>query len=298
METRCELDMKILVLGATGMLGHKMVQVLGKKHDVTGTVRRKITEDLDAMHPVFSQYSMIDGVTAENVSSVETAISFIKPDVVINCIGIVKQLQEATDPIKSITVNALFPHQLANICKDNNAWLIHISTDCVYSGNKGNYSETDPSDAEDLYGKTKALGEVNTRGCMTLRTSIIGTEIETKHGLIEWFLSRQGPVIGYKNAIFSGVTTNALADIVDELIVDQRGRWGIFNVASEPISKYDLLVLIKRAFGTDFAINKGTEVVNNKSLNPAKFVDATGVSVPSWEAMINKMHLDFVTGGR
>ena len=290
--------MKTLVLGATGMLGHKMVQALGKKHDVTGTVRRKINNKLDAVHPMFLQYSMIDGITVENISSVETAVSFVKPDVVINCIGIVKQLQEATDPIKSITVNSLFPHQLAKVCKDNNAWLIHISTDCVYSGNKGNYSETDPSDAEDLYGKTKALGEVNTRGCMTLRTSIIGTEIETKHGLVEWFLSRQGPVIGYKNAIFSGVTTNALADIVDELIENHKGRWGVFNVASEPISKYDLLVLIKQAFGTDFAINEGTGVVNNKSLNPAKFVSATGISVPSWEAMINKMYLDFVAGGR
>ena len=209
--------MKILIFGATGMLGHKLMQVLSREHTVTGTVRRNAS--VLAGHPVFSKMDILGNISADNLETIHTAIDKVNPDVIINCIGIVKQLPAAQDPLQSIAINALFPHQLAQICRQKNIRLIHMSTDCVFSGRKGYYSEKDPSDAEDLYGKTKYLGEVDYPGCLTIRTSIIGRELDTSHGLIEWFMSQEGKkVSGYKNAVFSGLTTLALSEIIAKII--------------------------------------------------------------------------------
>ena len=211
--------MKILILGATGMLGHKLMQVLSREHTVTGTVRRNAS--VLANHPIFSKMDIIGNISADNLETIRTAIDKANPEVIINCIGIVKQLPAAQDPLQSIAINALFPHQLAQICRQKNIRLIHMSTDCVFSGRKGYYTEEDPSDAEDLYGKTKYLGEVDYPGCLTLRTSIIGRELDTSHGLIEWFMSQEGKTVsGYKNAVFSGLTTLALSEIITEIITD------------------------------------------------------------------------------
>jgi len=283
--------MNVLILGATGMLGHKLMQVLLHEHTVTGTVRRNTSVLMD--HPIFSNMNILGNISADNLETIRTAIDKENPEVIINCIGIVKQLPAAQDPLQSISINAFFPHKLAKICQQKNIRLIHMSTDCVFSGNKGNYTETDPSDAEDLYGKTKYLGEVDYPGCLTLRTSIIGRELETKHGLIEWFLSQEGKTVsGYKKAIFSGLTTLALSEIIAEILADHPRVSGIYQVASEPISKYDLLNLVKKTYVMKIKIDPDETIINNRSLNPEKFKKETNIKIPSWEYMIEEMYRD------
>jgi dTDP-4-dehydrorhamnose reductase len=282
---------KSLVLGATGMLGHKLMQTLSKKFSVTGTVRAD--SSAFSRHPVFAGMTIIGNVRADDITSVHRAIERSNPDVVINCIGIVKQLPAANDPLPSIAINALFPHQLAKICRQKNIRLIHMSSDCVFSGKRGNYSEDDPSDAEDLYGKTKYLGEVNYPGCLTIRTSIIGRELETAHGLIEWFLSQEGKTVsGYRKAIFSGLTTIALSEIMGEIISDYPALYGIRQIASEPVSKYDLLNLVKKTYAMTITLEADETVVNDRSLNPGKFNKETTIKIPSWQSMITQMFDD------
>jgi dTDP-4-dehydrorhamnose reductase len=283
--------MNVLILGATGMLGHKLMQVLLHEHTVTGTVRRNTSVVMD--HPIFSNMNILGNISADNLETIRTAIDKVNPEVIVNCIGIVKQLPAAQDPLQSIAINALFPHQLAKLCRQKNIRMIHMSTDCVFSGNKGNYSETDPSDAEDLYGKTKFLGEVDYPGCLTIRTSIIGRELETKHGLIEWFLSQEGKTVsGYKKAVFSGLTTLALSEIIAEILADYSHLSGVYQVASEPISKYDILNLVKKTYDMKIKIDPDETIINNRSLNPEKFRKETNIKIPSWEYMIEEMYRD------
>lgn len=283
--------MKILILGATGMLGHKLMQILSKKYPVDGTIRGDIaTFD---KNPVFAGTSLIGYTRADEPASIRHAIDVSDPDIVINCIGIVKQLPAAQDPLASIAINALFPHQLAGLCRNRDIRIVHMSTDCVFSGRTGGYTENDPSDAEDLYGKTKYLGEVTYPDCLTIRTSIIGRELETTHGLIEWFLGQQGKTIpGYKKAIFSGLTTNALAAIIGEIISGYPGLSGVVQVASEPISKYDLLMLVKKTYGLDIGIRPDETVINNRSLRADRLQNETKIKIPSWEYMIEEMYRD------
>jgi dTDP-4-dehydrorhamnose reductase len=273
------------------MLGHKLMQVLSKEHTVTGTIRGNASEL--ANHPVFSGFNIIGNIKADNIAGIRNSIEKINPDVVINCIGIVKQLPAAQDPLQSIAVNALFPHQLVKICRQSTTRLIHFSTDCVFSGNRGNYCETDPSDADDLYGKTKFLGEVDYPKCLTIRTSIIGRELETKHGLIEWFLSQEGKTVsGYKKAVFSGMTTLALSEIIAEILADHPRLSGVYQVASKPISKYDLLNMVKKTYGMKIKIDPDESIINNRSLNPEKFKKETNIKIPSWKYMIEEMYRD------
>jgi dTDP-4-dehydrorhamnose reductase len=283
--------LKVLILGATGMLGHKLMQVLSHEHTVTGTVRRNECGLED--HPIFSGMNILENIRADNLETIRIAIDTSNPEVIINCIGIVKQLPTAQDPIQSIGINALFPHQLAKICLKENIRMIHMSTDCVFSGHKGNYTESDPSDAEDLYGKTKYLGEVIYPGCLTIRTSIIGRELETKHGLIEWFLSQEGKTVsGYKKAIFSGLTTIALSEIIKTIISDYPDIQGVRQIASKPISKFDLLNLVKKTYGLTITIKPDNIIINNRSLNSKNFKKETNIKIPSWEYMIKEMYQD------
>jgi dTDP-4-dehydrorhamnose reductase len=291
---------EVLVLGATGMLGHKLLQVLSKQFFVTGTVRADISTSLP--HPLFAGMNILGNVRADDPKSVQDAIEHSNPDVVINCIGIVKQLPAANDPLPSIAINALFPHQLANICRRNKIRLIHMSSDCVFSGHKGHYTENDHSDAEDLYGKTKFLGEVDYPDCLTIRTSIIGRELDTRHGLIEWFFSQEGKTVsGYKNVIFSGLTTMALSDVIIRIISDYTALHGVYQIASEPISKFDLLTMVKKTYGMTITIKPDTIMINDRSLEADKFKKSTSIDIPSWESMIDQMFRDttpYTTGGK
>ena len=285
--------MNVLILGATGMLGHKLMQGLSMRFKATGTVRSQAA--VYANHLILGQMSLLGEVRAENFDSIVRSLAQTQPDVVINCIGLVKQLPAAKDALTSIAINALFPHRLAQLCQIINARLIHISTDCVFSGHKGNYIENDVTDAEDLYGRTKLLGEVSYDGCLTLRTSMIGRELKTSHSLLEWFLSQAGKTIhGYKRAIFSGFTTNTFVEIITQIITDYPDLQGVWHVASEPISKFDLLMLVKEIYGFNVQIESDETFVCDRSLNADRFHQATGFDPPPWSDMIEQMYLDSV----
>jgi len=286
--------MKILILGGTGMLGHKILQIMSAHHSVIGTVRNN-SRDYQR-HPVLKDIPLVGNIRADDFPKVSSCINKNEPDVIVNCIGIVKQLPEAQDPLKSIMINALFPHQLATICQQNNIRLIHFSTDCVFSGRRGNYFEDDISDAEDLYGRSKFLGEVNYPGCLTIRTSIIGRELKGNHGLLEWFLSQKGnKVFGYKNALFSGVTTITLSKIIDKIVSENLKISGIYHVSSDPISKYDLLSLVNKVYKAGISIEPEYATINNRILIGKKFKTYTHIKIPSWRHMINEMYLDETT---
>lgn len=282
--------MNILVLGATGMLGHKLMQGLSHRFKVIGSVRDSSIKYVG--HPVLGKLSLLGGVNVENFDSVVEALARSRPAVIVNCIGIVKQAVAAQDPFNSITVNAHFPHRLAHLCQASGVRLIHISTDCVFSGRKGNYVESDVADAEDLYGRTKLLGELDYDGALTLRTSMIGRELETSRGLIEWFLSQKSVVRGYKRAIFSGFTTEALTEIIAKIIIEYPAMQGIWHVASEPISKFDLLSLVKKIYGLKIKINIDEQVVCDRSLNADRFKKLTGLVSPPWSDMLDHMYRD------
>lgn len=283
------MSTRILILGVTGMLGHKLAQVLGTEHDTHMTVRRADTSGLDG---ILDTRRVLTGVSAEDLASVEAAVDSVDPDVVVNCIGIVKQADEARQAIPSITVNALFPHRLAALCGPRGARLIHISTDCVFSGRDGDYAEATNPDPVDLYGRSKLLGEVDHPGCLTLRTSIVGRELAGSHGLLEWFLGASGSVRGFERAVFSGLTTQALSRVIAALISDQPGLSGLRHVAAAPINKLDLLNLFKQAYGLDVEVVPDRSLVIDRSLNGGRFEKETGIQVGSWAEMVDDLAAD------
>lgn len=288
---RKEEMIRVLILGGSGMLGHKLWQVFAGQFDTYVTLHR----DFEAYkrYKLFNPERAVHCVSAEKFDSIASAIERVQPAVVVNCIGIVKQAEAAKDPLVSIEINALFPHRLARLCQGKGIRLVHISTDCVFSGHKGDYREDDLSDAEDLYGRTKALGEVSYEGCLTIRTSMIGRELETSNGLVEWFLSQEGKTVsGYKRAIFSGFTTNSLAEIIAWIIAGHPNLHGIWHVASKPINKYDLLSLVKKVYGLSIQIELDEKVVCDRSLNTERFRQATGFTPPTWPDMIKQMYRD------
>jgi dTDP-4-dehydrorhamnose reductase len=272
--------MRVLILGAGGMLGHKVWEIVRDRFDCHAAVR--VRPSL----PLFDDDRVIDGIDAANFESVSKLIETNRPDVVINCIGVVKQLAAAHDPIASITLNSLLPHVVARACAGVGARMIHISTDCVFAGARGNYAEADVPDAPDLYGRSKLLGEVTERG-LTIRTSIIGRELRTSNGLVEWFLSNRGrSVRGFPRAVFSGVTTRVLAETLANIIEHHPSLSGLYHVAAEPISKYDLLVMLNEAIGAGVTIAPDDSVVIDRSLDASRFQSATGLVPPSWQEMI------------
>ena len=283
--------MKVLILGGGGMLGHKLWQVLRGDMETFVTVRG----DFDGYrrYDLFDRSRTFPGTDASDLDAITRVIAVIAPDVVVNCIGIIKQVSAAQDPLTSIAINSLFPHRLANVCRAARARLIHISTDCVFSGRKGHYSEDDVSDAEDLYGRSKFLGEVSTPGCLTLRTSIIGREMRSTTGLVEWFLAnRGGTVAGYTNAIFSGLTTLELSRLIREIITRHQQLSGLYQVSVDPIRKFDLLALLNDAYRTQTEIRPDETVRIDRSLNSSRFRTATGYDPPKWDQLVSAMNAD------
>lgn len=283
--------MKVLIFGANGMLGHKLVQTLQKRFDVYATLR---TNSADFIRfGIINSERIIDGVEVENLDVVQKVFDISKPDVIINAVGIIKQLPMSKEVIKTLKINSIFPHQLAQSAQATGARLITISTDCVFNGRKGNYAEEDVSDAEDLYGKSKNLGEVCAPGCLTLRTSIIGRELRTSHSLVEWFLSNRGKKVkGFTKAVYSGFPTIILADIITDLIENHKNLQGLYHVSSEPISKFDLLCLLKEFYKVPIEIEPYTDFETDRSLNSSKFRKETGFAPLGWEKMIEKMARD------
>lgn len=283
--------MRILILGGNGMLGHKLVQLLKTDFSLTATFRRSPVDG--PFSEIYDGIDVIEEVDAYDFASVESAISRAEPDVVINAIGVIKQLAGAKDVIQSLTVNSILPQRLAELAAVKNFRLILISTDCVFDGSKGGYKETDVPDALDLYGQSKRWGEVQRPNCITLRTSIIGRELGSSHSLIDWFLSnRGGTVKGYVNAIYSGFPTIVFADIIRDLITESGHLSGLFQVSSEPINKLELLRLVNSAFQAEIEIERFEDFKIDRSLDSTLFRSATGFVPPSWPEMVARMAAD------
>ena len=282
--------MKVVLLGGTGMLGHRLWINLQKQHDVWVTVRGE-GNPFPAV-PQFPSDRIVRRVDALASDDVIGALGAIRPDLVINCIGLIKQMEHAGDPLPALTMNAVLPHRMAAICRAVGARCVHISTDCVFSGRKGSYTEADLSDAEDVYGKTKFLGEVQGPHAITLRTSIIGQELKNHLGLVEWFLAQTGTIKCYQKALYSGFTTDELSRIILEHVIPNPGLNGLYQVSSEPINKYDLLVLVRGAYARQVEILPEDHFTCDRTLDSTRFRKATGYVPPSWAEMIREMALD------
>ncbi len=280
---------KVLVLGATGMLGNAMLRFFSASvgYEVLGSAR---SSGLLRHLPESVRDKVICGVDVENHDSLIRLFATAKPQIVINCIGLVKQLADANDPLSAIPLNSIFPHRLAQLCRVAGARLVHISTDCVFSGKAGMYRESDPSDAQDLYGMSKFLGEVDYPNAITLRTSIIGHELDSSQSLVEWFLAQDSNVNGYSKAIFSGLPTVELARVIRDFVIPFPELHVLYHVSAEPINKFDLLKLIAEVYGKVVDIKRDEKVVIDRSLNSSVFRRATGYEPPSWRKLITEMH--------
>jgi dTDP-4-dehydrorhamnose reductase len=279
--------MRVLVTGGDGMLGHQVFKHLSVRHDVKVTLRQNLSSYQE--YGLFDNENSYSGIDVRNLESILDVFADFQPQAVVNCVGIVKQRAVAKESIPGIEINSLLPHRLAVLCKSVSARLIHMSTDCVFSGKKGNYRECDPSDAEDLYGKSKYLGEVIGDNCLTLRTSIIGRELSRKKSLLEWFLNQKGTVKGYKYAIFSGLTTIEMSRIIEIILVNHPTVTGLYHVSSQPISKLDLLLKIKEALRLDTDIIADDSVRIDRSLESALFREKFNYQPPTWDDMIKEL---------
>jgi dTDP-4-dehydrorhamnose reductase len=283
--------MRVLIVGGAGMLGHKAFQVFSEHFDTMVTVRA--FDDRLRSTGLFDEGRVIASVDATDVGSVRRALDAARPDCVVNCIGVIKQLEASRRPRTAIQVNALFPHILAELCAERGTRLIQISTDCVFSGRRGSYTEADSSDAEDLYGRSKYLGEVVNDGSLTLRTSMIGRELFTSVSLVDWFLSqRGGKVRGYTQAIYSGLTTMALSREMARIIAEYPTLSGLYHVSAEPIAKYDLLLLLRGAYGIDVEVEPYDAFHCDRSMRSDRYRDATGFRPQSWATMVEDMARD------
>ena len=281
---------RLLIVGGGGMLGHKLWQ-MARDHVETWATVRTVSPALAALGVVDDR--TITGVDVDRLDTLEAALDRARPDVVVNCVGVVKQLAAAKDPIPSIGINALYPHLLARAARGRGARVIHISTDCVFDGVAGGYTEDVLTNATDLYGRTKALGEIGGAGALTVRTSIIGRELSGTSGLVEWFLSRRGGTAdGYRGAIFSGFTTAALTAILLRVIAEQPALEGLYHVSAPAIDKHTLLGRLDAAFGTGVTIAPRDEPRIDRSLDSSRFQAATGMTPPGWDAMIAALAAD------
>lgn len=285
---------KVLIIGSTGMLSHTMFRFLSSQTHLEVFATSRLPHELSKWFSSKLVFNIFVGINAEKIDSLIQVLSNVNPDIVINCISIIRPKEFAKGIISAITINARFPHQLALLCKEVDARLIHISTDAVFDGKNGMYSETDEVNVRDVYSMTKLLGEVNYPNCITLRTSIIGHELKEKNGLVEWFLAQKGKVKGYKNVIYSGLTTLELAKIISKYVVPNNKLSGLYHVSSEPISKFDLLHLIANRYAKKIGIQPFGEPVIDRSLDSSAFRSFTGYTPPSWPDLVDKMYVDYI----
>lgn len=280
--------MRILILGGDGMLGHQLLQSWQLRHEVRVTLR----SDIHAYKAfgLFHERNSFFGVDVLQFENLSKIFKSFKPEAVINAVGIVKQRAESRDAIASIEINALFPHKLALLCADSGTRLIHLSTDCVFSGRKGRYTEDDETDALDLYGRSKLLGEVVEPHCLTVRTSIIGLELSRKKSLVEWFLAQRGQVIGYTKAIYTGFTTAEMARIIEMLLSKQPSMHGVWHVASHSIDKYSLLNKLQSYISDGSRqLVPENEFICDRSLVGQRFEEASGYAPPLWDDMLQEL---------
>lgn len=280
--------MRILVLGASGMLGSAAFRGFAAAPGIAAFA----TARSDGIRRHFApsmQANLITGVDVLDTDALLRVLAQVRPDVVVNCVGVIKQLGAAKDPLIAVPLNTLLPHRLARAAALVGARLVHVSTDCVFSGTIGNYTESMLPDADDLYGRSKLLGEVDYPNAITLRTSIIGREIGTRNGLVEWFLGAENAVRGFTRAIFSGLPTNELVHVIIHHVLPHPELSGVWHVGAAPISKHDVLLLLREAYGRTIQILPDPEPVLDRSLDSSRFRAATGYTPPSWMTLIQAM---------
>ena len=285
--------MKLLILGAGGMLGHVLFSELKKYHQVWGTVRTNPWSP-----EIFEGYNITS--QKADLEKLESLVAKLRPDVVINCIGIIKQLKESKDSVASIEVNSLVPHLISRISKNQKSKFIHFSTDCVFEGAKGNYRESDVADARDLYGLTKYMGEVADPHCFTFRTSIIGHELNSNLSLIDWFLAQKDKCSGYHKAIYTGFPTVEIAKVLDEKILPALVKgdiFGVYQLSSEPINKLELLKLVSQIYGKRIEITPSEKIIVDRSLNSDLFRAKLHFEPRTWPEMILSMYEHFIKSG-
>ena len=278
--------MRILILGASGMLGHTEFRMFSSdnRYDVWGTLRGN---EGRKFFPQSYQSHLISGVDILNSDSLIEVVGSVRPDAIVNCVGLIKQLPGSADPLMALPINAMFPHRLSWLAALFGARVIHMSTDCVFSGRKGDYREPDISDAEDVYGKSKYLGELRDDDhAITLRTSIIGHELGSTNALVDWFLSQKGKVRGFSRAIFSGLPAVELARVIRDFVLPRPEIHGLYHVSAEPISKLALLRLVATTYGKDVEIVPDEATVIDRSLNSERFMAATGYVAPNWPELV------------
>ena len=270
--------MKILILGSTGILGKTLFFYLKSKKIKFSCISRKKKDSLYLKN-------------FKNISKLKKMICAEKPTHLINCLGVTKFNKSYNLKKETKFINTLFPKKLAKFCLKKEIYFIHISTDCVFSGKKGNYSETSKKDASDLYGKTKALGEVKNKYCSTIRTSFIGPETKTKKSLLNWFLSKK-KVYGYDQAFFSGLTSLELSKIIYNFFLIKKKHFNkIINVGGYKISKFLLLSKINKVFEKKILIIKSPKFKINRSLNSLKFQKTSGYKIKNWNKMLFELKL-------
>jgi dTDP-4-dehydrorhamnose reductase len=282
---------RVLIVGGAGMLGHKLWQAYQSRFDAWVTLRGSATEY--QRYQLFPSDRTFPGVDVGDADRLATIVATVRPDAIVNAVGVVKQLPTAKDPLVSLAINSTFPHRLAVLGRLAGARVVHVSTDCIFSGRKGAYKESDTPDADDLYGRTKFLGEIEGAGALTLRTSIIGRELKTRSGLVEWFLSqRGGRVRGYSRAVFSGLTTIAFARALGDILERHPALEGVYHLSSAPITKCDLLHRLRTAYRADVTIDADESVRIDRSLDSTRLQQAAGYQPPSWDDMIAELAAD------
>jgi dTDP-4-dehydrorhamnose reductase len=283
------MSKKILIIGASGLIGNSLFKYFLTKKNifVFGTIRSAKALELQSN---FDNSELFTGVDLLNKNNLESIFDKVLPDVVINCVGITSKSKEIENYHTVISLNSLLPHYLSTLSLKYKARLIQMSTDCVFSGSKGNYVEDDFPDAPHLYGRSKFLGEINYLNSITLRTSTIGHEVNSSRGLVDWFLSQKESVDGYKKAIFSGLTSIEISRVIYEYILFNTNLAGLYHLSADPINKYDLLLMIKNIYNTDInIIPDHKKIIIDRSLDSTKFRKATGFLPKSWPLMIKEM---------
>lgn len=281
--------MRILVLGATGMLGHTIYKFLNQSDEIEcyGSIRN--TKDKEFFDSHLSKKTRIFN-DFNNLKKLEKFIKKIKPQIILNCIGLIKQRDNSDNQPEAIFINSLLPHQISKVCNELGIRFIHFSTDCVFSGRKGNYKESDLPDARDIYGLSKFMGEINGKNNLTIRTSIIGHELKNSLGLLEWFLGEKKDIKGYSRAIFSGLTTLEVSRFLLDHIFKNNKIYGVYHLASEPITKLKLLKIINNVYKCKKNIISSSSLKINRSLDGSKLIEVTKYKVPNWEEMIKDLY--------
>lgn len=279
---------KILIIGGSGMLGNTLLRFFSRKKnfDVSTTIR---SSKLLGISNKSCNYQLFNNIHLEDKKDISKVFDQVRPDVVINCAAVIKHSNESIDHLKVLLLNTILPHYLAKLSENFNARLIHFSTDCVFLGSKGNYNESDFPDALDFYGRSKLLGEINYPNTITIRTSLVGHELNSTKNLIEWFLMQNHEIKGYNEAIFSGLSTFEVAKVIDTYILPNKKLEGLYHLSSQPISKYGLLLLVKKIYKKSIGIIKDHSLKINRSLDSSRFCKATNYVSKPWDLMIQEM---------